>query len=125
MIINNLKSIKSSKDIETLLEAYDGFHDCCIVNVIFTSGSFVDKKGAMNFGEDILIITLNSQSKRKTLELHFKGVSRCNLKPVKDASYDCTLKHDENGVFWADSSCIDNLINVTYVNAKSLEWKIT
>ncbi|MBS5547517.1 MAG: hypothetical protein KHX49_16455, partial [Lachnospiraceae bacterium] len=43
-------NIATQDDIESLLSAYGDFHDACIVEAHFKSGTFVDEASAMHFG---------------------------------------------------------------------------
>ncbi|MDE7440205.1 MAG: hypothetical protein K2N23_06845 [Clostridia bacterium] len=143
------KNVQNEKDIEELLNAYNGFHDSCIASLNFQSGTYVDNNYTMHFDgykKYELHIIFNSQWYPKDLELCFNGLRRLNLVGVQDnymndiceASikfYDKLLPSKyqvpERVIVWADCEDFDaNAIDLqlgepadTYVIAHTLKWR--
>ena len=143
------KEIKTQNDIENLMQEYFGFHDSCIVSVLYQSGAKVDENEAMLFGgpsEHIVDIVLHSQWK-PPVTLRFTGVRKCNIAGWHD-NYSCEIyeayiafhtdllgkARDDRLVVWADghfnpSQYIEEKIisptnsNLTYVVAEKMFWQ--
>lgn len=76
------KEIKTQEDIDELLDAYGCFHDGCLVNASFQSGTSVNEKLSMCFGdaeEYTLHVTFERQWRPKTLEMNFIGLRQFHL----------------------------------------------
>ncbi|WRS27150.1 hypothetical protein U6B65_12560 [Oscillospiraceae bacterium MB08-C2-2] len=76
------KEVNTQKDIDELLGAYGNFHDSCITNLRYDSGSYVTSDKAMHFsGADDrnLIVAFQCQWDPITIELCFSGLRRLHL----------------------------------------------
>ena len=81
------KEIKTQEDIEELYDAYGGFHDGCLIHAVFQSGTSVDEKLTMCFGnaeEYTLRVTFERQWRPKTLEMNFIGLRQFHLVGAED-----------------------------------------
>ena len=140
-------NIATQDDIESLLSAYGDFHDACIVEAHFKSGTFVDEASAMYFGsanEYILSLIFQCQWTPKTIELQFIGLRQfhlagwqenyaCNIFDVDLAFHDDLLPGETRSVIvWADNRSfnvhkIAPIISApadTYVVSNALRWRI-
>ncbi len=122
--MGKLYQIKNEQDINELLNAYSYFHDACITQINYISGSYVNEAGAMGFGNEKIKIVFNSQAVKKALELTFSNVVKMNIRPLHDALIDCTLMFDGDCIIWADSESVNKLDSCTYIIARNLEWEI-
>ncbi len=145
--MDNWQSIKTEKDIESLMSTYGGFHDSCIVSLSFQNGAFVDDKGTLHYGnasDRILSVTFNSQWKPRTIELQFIGLRQMHLVGWQD-NYTCDISdaylafHENvlpgrpdrlivwSDTDWFDITKIDNSIHEptdTYIVANDLKWRV-
>lgn len=138
-----LKEIKTEKDIEELMKAYENFHDSCIVSIKYESGLKVDEDSAMEFpktGEGHkMTVTFQSQIVAKTLELYFKGVRRFYLSALTDNYANeifegkiCFINSDKKLILWSDDINFDlNKINInlpepegSFIISDALSYKI-
>lgn len=137
--------IKERKDINYLLEEYCGFHDSCLVELNYKSGTYIDEEGSMNFGtnkERELHMIFQSQCTEKVLELCFTDVKRFHVGEQDDYSCeifqcyleicsDLNINEDKDLIVWADNEnfnprkVIDGLNepSTTYVIAGNLKWR--
>ena len=146
--MNDWKEIRSDTDIDDLLDQYGGFHDTCLVELYYRSGTYVNQQNAMIMepAESFCLhMIFNSQWFKKPLELCFSGVRRCNIAGFQDRYFgeilDCHLAfhtdliagHDEPLIVWADfdgfsptSYSEDRLLDepmTAFVVASSLKWR--
>lgn len=138
-----LKEIKTEKDIEELMKAYENFHDSCVVNIKYESGLKVNEDSAMEFpktGEGHkMTVTFQSQIVAKTLELYFKGVRRFYLSALTDNYTNeifegkiCFINGDKKLILWSDDINFDlNKINInlpkpqeSFIVSDTLSYKI-
>lgn len=137
------KEIKTEKDIEELMKAYENFHDSCVVNIKYESGLKVDEDSAMEFpktGEGHkMTVTFQSQIVAKTLELYFKGMRRFYLSALTDnytnEIFDgkiCFIDTDKKLIMWSDDIDFDlDKINInlpepqeSFIISDALSYKI-
>lgn len=138
--------IKSQTDIDHLLDEYYGFHDSCIVSVNYESGARISSDGSM-YGVNkncSLIMKFESQMpkyhehpEKKTLELKFNGLRRCNLIGYQENYFSgliaCHLSLYQGFIVWSDDDWFDpekyqdtSLLKepmATFVVADGLEWR--
>lgn len=140
--------IASAADIDKLLDQYGGFHDSCLVELYYRSGSYVDHSNAMIFGPregHELHIVFHSQWYKQPIELCFNGIRQCNIVGFQDNYFleilDCHLAYhndlitgrDDPLIVWADFAefspshySLDKILHepaVTYVIAEKLKWR--
>ena len=137
------KEIKTEKDIEELMKAYENFHDSCIVSIKYESGLKVNEDSAMEFPktgeEQKMTVSFQSQIVGKTLELCFKSVRRFYLSALTDNYTNeifegkiCFINGDKKLIMWSDDINFDlNKINVnltepegSFIISVALSYKI-
>lgn len=132
------KEVGTQADIDSLMNEFCGFHDCCIVSVNYSTGSFVDKNGKMKDGEEsdkVLCVSFDSQAVKKKLELRFTGVRSFGFVGWQKGCFcdinGCYLNIDSGLIIWADGEDFSpenpiSLINpqYSYVVSSSLEWNL-
>ena len=148
--MNDWNQIRSKADIDFLLAEFRGFHDSCLVELHYRSGSYVNQNNAMACGspeEHELHMIFHSQCYKQPLELElcFTGVRKCSFAGFQENYFceilDCHLafhtdliKHrDTPLIVWADWSGFspksfveDELLHEpmsTYVIAEQLRWR--
>ena len=140
--------INNREDIEYLIKEYCGFHDSCLVELNYKSGTSVDNEGNMGFGmpEDRkLHMIFQSQCAKNVLELCFTNVKKFHIVGWQEHYscdiFDCYLDihndlisgRDDNLIVWADNEgfnpkeeVIRYILNEpmdTYVIASHLKWR--
>lgn len=141
--------IGNDSDIETLMNAFYGFHDSCVISMNYISGNFVNEKLAMGCGGSeahTLLMRVDSQF-GKRLELLFTGVRKCCLTGFRE-NYFCNLyeatlvfrtdllgkTRDDRLIVWADCDAFDPLTyeeeyplnngyETTYIIAEKLRYR--
>ena len=140
--------IKSTADIDALLDQYGGFHDSCLVELYYRSGAYVDKDNAMVCEPRAsyeMHMVFHSQWYKNPLELCFNGVRKFNIVGFQDNYFceilDCYLAihtdlikgRDDPLIVWADDYGFspyqvrqERLMlepDTTYVVAHNLKWR--
>lgn len=128
------KKIISECDIQELMNEFAFFHDSCIKEIHYLSGSFVDEKRNMhpiNSDRTVSIIFESQQSKSKTLELRFNKIKEFHLIPKTEDTdcviYGASLKKINDFFYWAD--WVDFSLNDlsenfgTWIIAQSVCWQ--
>ena len=126
--------IKDNNDIKHFMSKFNYFHDSCIKEMKYVSGSYVDEERAMYPFDDnnYLIIVFQSQIAEKAIiELRFDKIGRLNLKP-REEGYDSIIfeasliKHG-NLYYWSEwenfDPDVDNDSIGIWVSAKSVSWR--
>lgn len=84
--------IRLKREKILILEEYCGFHDSCLVELNYKSGTYIDEEKSMNFGtnkEIELHMIFQSQCTEKALELCFTDVKRFHVGDLQeDYSYE-------------------------------------
>jgi hypothetical protein len=145
--MSDWNEFSTQNDIDKLLDIYGGFHDSCIVSMHYRSGTFVDDKKTMYFGdssEHELIVVFHRQWEPRAIEMRFIGLRQLHLTGWQD-NYSCDI-YDAHLSFyegilpgtpsrvivWANYydfniKEIDNTIHEpsdTYIVANALKWRI-
>lgn len=129
------KLIKNNNDIQDLMNEFLCFHDSCITEIHYISGSYVMDDRSMHPLNSQRIFSIKFQSqiaKFKTLELKFSKVVQCYLNP-KNEEYDSIIlgsyfQKKDNLFYWAD--CEDFSIknkmdcDCTWIIAESVSWRM-
>ena len=125
------KQVKTQKDIDEMLLECRGFHDCCLYNLQYVSGAYVDETGSMYPMNSKRTITLQLHQQGgspKTIELQFNGLCTMVLSPTS-LDFTCELLeayvvlHNEK-VFWmSDSSEVTDTDQRVYICAEELSWR--
>lgn len=77
------KYIQNEEDIEKLLEIVNYFHDSCIKEIKYISGSFINKDQTMHTIDNLRNVSVIMQlpSDDNAIELEFEEIERLNLVP--------------------------------------------
>ncbi|MDC0801654.1 hypothetical protein POG14_05610 [Clostridium paraputrificum] len=134
MINRKYFSIKNNKDIEKLMEKYNYFHDSCISEISYESGTYVNEDLSMQPINDkrILKVVFQRQGNPRNLEIKFNKLVRLNLFPESE-DYDsiifgATMEIKDGNIYWINEENvpidrIDNYRNYTFVIAKEGEYR--
>ena len=96
--IMEFKKIHTDADIIDFMKQFAFFHDSCIKEIHYISGSFVTDCRSMhpvNSKRSLSIIFESQQAKCKTMELLFDKIAELHLVP-EAGDYDCVIR----GVFF-------------------------
>jgi hypothetical protein len=91
--MSDWKELSTQNDIDELLGTYGGFHDSCIVSMCYRSGTFVDDKKTMHFGDSSvheLLVVFHRQCEPIALEMCFTGLRQLHLTGWQD-NYSCDI----------------------------------
>lgn len=128
------KKIRTDADIMDFMKQFAFFHDSCIKEIHYISGSFVTDCRSMhpvNSKRSLSIIFESQQAKCKTIELLFNKITELHLIP-ETGDCDCVIrgvsfKKTNNLFYWAnwmDFSTDDLPIDFgTYIIAESVSWR--
>lgn len=106
--------IITDNDLTEFLELYGGFHDCCLKELRYISGAFVNKDLSMkpiNTQRKLLVLLQRQSEDNPVVELEFSCLESLNLKPVNQ-TYTCEIldvsMFFENGkIYWGDSDLFE------------------
>ncbi len=125
------KQIETQRDIDELLLECQGFHDCCLYSMQYTSGAYVDQNGNMHpiNSQRAVELQVHQQSAgRKTIELRFEGIETLVLSPTPP-NLTCELLegyvvlHDDK-VFWmSDRPEVSDTDQRMYIRAEKMLWR--
>ena len=122
--------IKNSNDIIDFLSSVDFFHDSCIKELQYVSGSYITSDFSMYAIYDwrrLNIIIQQQSQMHPTIELEFSGLSEVIVRP-QNPHYSTSeilhieMKYEENMIVFYDSSD-DKLGYGIYVCAESVKWR--
>ena len=132
--------ICNKTDIQLLLEKCHGFHDSCIYEIHYLSGSYVDESMSMRMSSgntsNTLRMRFHSQNKDcKVFDLEFSGLISLNFNPPSpNESHEIfggTVIDYEGVYFWSDNHKFDpgDLVNSfkrkeTWICCKQIRWLI-
>lgn len=126
--------IKNEEDIEGFMNMYGYFHDSCIKEIHYKSGTFVRKDLSMTMiNEPVVRVLFQRQWENPSvIEVEFGDLVKLHLKPVdKEYTTDifkATFKKKGDVFFWADreyweeNNPEDNNF-ATWISAKSVRWR--
>lgn len=129
------KIINNVNDIALLMQEFCNFHDSCIKEIKYISGSYVDDNKSMqpiNNERKVCIIFQSQMSKYKTIEVQFIKTKRFNLEPCNE-KYDCsihgaTLTKVDGLYYWSEWDNFNIMdINVkkgTWISSEEICWRI-
>lgn len=75
-------NIATQDDIESLLSAYGDFHDACIVEAHFKSGTFVDEASAMESVRNLVSLEVHASLDKSSIcrnLLSILGIFCCRI----------------------------------------------
>ena len=125
--------IMTDKDLADFLEAYDGFHDCCLKELRYISGAFVNKDLSMNpinTHRKLLILFQRQSEDNPAAELEFSDLESLNLKPVNQTCTceipDVSMFFENGKIYWGDSEWFRTQrehYEGTWLCAKKARWR--
>ena len=147
--MSNWNDVKNQFDIDDLKEIYGEFHDACITELRYVSGTDVNENLSMGFGESLdrkLFVIFNRQWKPAKIELLFEGMRQMNIAGWQNNYfcdiYKCYLAlhndlikgRDDHLIVWADNSGFNpkenyerNILSeplTTYIISEKLKWRL-
>ncbi|WP_421381849.1 hypothetical protein ACOJQI_21220 [Bacillus salacetis] len=127
--------IKTSKNIEDLLESFGAFHDSCLKELYMSTESYVDENLSMGMSAELdtsVRMLFQRQARNPSaIELLFEGVTQFHIvpSPINHDSiiYDAKLIL-HNGLFYWTDDCEWEPENNTdgsnrWISAKRLKWR--
>ena len=103
--------IENNKDVESFMKKMQYFHDCCVKEMKYVSGSYVDEELAMYPINDCrtLRILLQRQVRYPSMiELEFCGLRKMVLCPIGEEYtseiFEASLVYKKGLFYWCDSS---------------------
>ena len=126
--------INNEKELQDFTSICSDFHDCCLKELRYISGAYVDSDLSMYPINDQrkLYIFFQRQNKDFTnIEIEFSGLEKLSLCP-NDEAYTCEILEAsmffENGkIYWGDSIWFKeqrDLYDGTWLCAKKVRWRI-
>jgi hypothetical protein len=122
--------IITNKDINEFMSLFGYFHDSCIKEIRYVSGSFVNEDLSMNpiNNKRMLDIIFQRQYQNPTaIVMRFIGLNALHLIPCNDnytAEIDKASIFLKNGyIYWVDCDEMENN-NSTWVCADKIQWRI-
>jgi hypothetical protein len=127
------KEISSNEDINSFMEAHYGFHDSCLKELKYISGSYANRKG-MHPVNDLRILNVIFQGRFKdtdVIEIQFIGLNYLKLYPSDDnytsEIHDATMILKDNYIFWCDCGSLSEDDLETYkgttICASRVRWR--
>jgi len=126
--------INSQVDIDNLMECFGGFHDSCLKEIWFTTGTYVN--------EDLSMSMINEPSARaifqrqgkapSVIEIEFNNIVKINIKPVYEGYstdiFSAIINKVDDTYYWADwdgwSLQKSNGENeCTWIASKQIKWR--
>lgn len=126
--------INSDKDIEILMNKFNGFHDSCLKELRYYSGSYVDNDGGMYPFNSIRCITIIFQSQNadiRAIEMKFEKIEKLNLFPQNEEYdsiiYGASIKKIDNIFYWSEweNFRFEDLDKEegTWLSAQKISWR--
>lgn len=128
------KELKKEEDILEFMDLFSYFHDSCLKELKYVSGSYVNDDLTMSPKDSVRTINAIFQSQNKGLssvEIIFFNVERLNLVPRAD-NYDSIilgahLSLVDNDFYWAEFEDFDyqnvTEFNGTWIKCKGIKWR--
>lgn len=124
--------IDSEKELNDFLKLYDNFHDSCLKEMLYNSGSFVDRNLGMHMtGQTTVSVIFQRQcSECMTIEVQFSNLVKLNLKPMGEfytsELIDASMFFKDGKIYWADSSLLTKPLEQydgTWLCAEKARWR--
>ena len=122
--------INKQDDIDSLMKAAYGFHDSCLENLEYISGSYVSEDKSMHPMDNVRFLKMIIGSQWcNPLELVFEGLLGLNLRPsgynYDSIIFSATLRLKDETILFADGDLDsdDPPDDSTCVKALSLRWR--
>lgn len=130
----NYKELKTADDISEFMKLFNYFHDSCLKELKYVSGSYVNLDLTLSAFDSIRSINaiFHSQNhKLPAIEIVFSKVERLNLVPRLE-NYDSIilgahLSLVEDSFYWAEFDDFDyqnaDHFNGTWIKCKEIKWR--
>ena len=126
-------SLNTQKDICDFLDIYGGFHDCCLKELHYVSGAYVNEDLSMypvNDKRTLRVLFQSQGSSLSVVEIEFLKIYKLNLKPDSE-KYTCeildsSMFFEEGKLYWADSESFKEqreLYDGTWICAENARWR--
>lgn len=128
------KEISDQKSLDCFMETMDYFHDCCVKEILYSSGAYVDSSLAMhpiNDQRNLKMIIQRQFPDCSMIEMEFAKLNYLKLFPIGE-NYTCeilgaTIILKDNSITWYDVGDLTEealeSFNGTVVSASSLRWR--
>ena len=126
-------SVKTQMDVDNLNILFGNFHDCCLKELCFSTGGFVDKNYAMAVTSLPVARLLFQRQARDpaVIEIEFKHVIQINIKPVKEneeVDIIATQLYFKDGIFFWSERDFEfhekEKDESTWIAARSVRWRV-
>ena len=128
------RTIKDQADINYLMEAFGYFHDSCLKEMKYTSGTYVDEELRMqptNNSRTLHVIFQHQYNDPTAIELEFSELIELKLYPVNPyytaEIIDATLMLNDSSVCWYDCGTLPegelDQYKGTLIRAGMVRWR--
>ncbi len=129
----NWKTIETKEDIEELMIHFGGFHDSCIKELSYQTGTFVDHELGMNVANkpSLRILFQRQSPELPAVELEFFRMVEAHLRSRAyhhdTVIFGATFYLSPDGIWWADQVNWDHTDahrdDATWIRSKCLRWR--
>lgn len=121
------KSIENKLDIDKLMQLLNKFHDSCIRDLKYTSGTYVDEEYSMIMNtEPVVNLFIQRQSETMTsLEFCLEGVSQFHINNNLDSTLEiseASFFEKDGDFYWYSSDDIGDETATSFV-CKKIKWR--
>jgi len=126
--------INTERELQDFLELFGGFHDCCLKELRYISGAFVNRNLEMhpiNDQRKLYVVFQRQCEDLAVIEMEFTGLVKLNLCP-NDESYTCeildaSMFFEDGKIYWGDSDWFKEQregYEGTWLCAENVSWRI-
>ena len=128
------KEITDPKSLDRFMETMDYFHDCCVKEILYLSGAYVDSNLAMhpiNDQRNLKMIIQRQLPDYSMIEMEFVKLNYLKLFPIGE-KFTCeilgaTIILKENSIIWCNvgdlmEEALESFTG-TVVSASGLRWR--
>lgn len=126
--------ISTQTDIDILMEKFNGFHDSCIKELKYYSGSYVEENRCMfplNSIRNVSILFQSQRSEFSAIEMKFEQIHKLNLEPRLDNDdsiiYEASLTKISNIFYWGEWGDLEledlDKVHRTWISCERIRWR--
>ena len=126
--------IKTQADIDILMEKFNRFHDSCIRELKYYSGSYVEENGCMfplNSIRNVSILFQSQRSEFSAIEINFEQIHKLNLEPRlgngDSIIYEASLTKIGNIFYWGEWGDLKledlDTVHRTWISCEKIRWR--
>jgi hypothetical protein len=125
--------INTEQELHNFLELYGGFHDCCLKELKYISGAFVNQNLGMipmNDQRKLCIIFQRQYEKFTVIEMEFSGLLKLSLcpdiKPYTCEILDTSMFFEDGKIYWGASDWFKEQrerYEGTWLCAEKVRWR--